>query len=440
MATEAASPPAQAAEPSTPATAGEPVEPNEQGNTAPAPEETPTAPGSTTTPQLPESVRIGRGSGAVGVEDYHKAKSDALKPQPNGSAPAQPPAATQPDGAATPATTTPTQEQSAAAATPPAEETTATATPAATAAVPATPEEHVEAPDRIRIGGLDATERALVTAAVVMAREKKIPFEQAWDRVNGKPAGTTQPGTAPGQAPAAATTATPEPVKSASGKTEQEIKDSIAAKKAEKREAGKSMDTDKMVDIDDEIDVLRDELNQVQRATERAQAEASQAEEVEFQRQVDTNSRTAVTLYPAAEVKDKPGKIDWTSPLGKKTIEISQRLEKQGNPLPFQPDATLRIMQMAANELGIAPIDPDAPPAAPATPTAANSPSTSTATKPQPVRQTAVVRPMQPAASPASGAARTTQNGNGKNGVDVDNIRSVGDYEATKAKLLPARR
>jgi hypothetical protein len=390
--------------------------------------ETTTAPGSTTTPSPEEKpqVIIGR-SRAVGVDDYAKAKEDALKPKPTTEA--QP---TQQAQAAAAETTTgetaPPAETTTGETAPAGETTTGEAATTTTTAAEPEGDDDVKIPDRIRLGGLKDADKAHIAAAKAIALAEGISFADAIIRVSGKtaPAGTS--GTTGGTPQSGA--ATEETLR-----TPEQIQADIIAAKAEKKKAADDLDTGKMYEADEKIDTLRDELTKV----ERAQAARAAVEETQFEQQVASAKTKAVQFYPAAANKERPSEIDWNSPLGKKTIEISKRLEDQGNELVYQADAPLKIMQMAANELGIAPADPAKPAVTkPATPPAQSS--TSTATRPPAVRQTAVVRSTQPAATPASGAARTTQQGNGSNGVEVDKIRTVADYEKAKELLVPGRR
>jgi hypothetical protein len=102
-----------------------------------------------------------------------------------------------------------------------------------------------------------------------------------------------------------------------------------------------------------------------------------------------------------------------------KAAEIFKAMEETGNPLVFDSQAPLKVYQMAANELGIA---PGRPPAAKKSPTPATS-----ATRPRAVEQSAVVKTT--AFSPASGAARTNQTGTIP-GIDIAKVKTAADYES----------
>lgn len=342
------------------------------------------APETTTTPpeDAPAQPRLAK----VDVEGYENLKRAALSPRKGPETTANPPA----------------EEDSEPAKAAP---EIADAPVDGTAPVP--PEDDPDkAPDRVRLGRLkDDGEKKRINNAVQLAADEDISFDEAYARITGKAAG---------QAPAAAEAA-PEAPKF---RTEAEIKADIAAKKAEKKTAADNLDTGAMYAADEEIDTLREELSASQREADQAQSRATQR----FDATVKSSWATAGTLYPIEDAK-----------FAAKMTEIADRLERAKNPLAFAAESPLEVAHMAANELKIAPRDPKAPKT-----TSQPSPSTS-ATKPAAVQQRAVVRSTQPAgATPASGAARTTQ-GNAQPLVDFEKIKSVDDYEKAKETLLRVR-
>lgn len=357
------------------------------------------APGTTTAPKEGPGESSGtaapqpRDSRAVDVESYERMKREALSPAKTPAEPAEAQAPVEPAAEETPAI--PAEE--------PAEE------------IEELPVVEGKAPDRVRLGRLkDDGEKKRINNAVQVAADEGITFTEAWRRLNGDvpPAGVTGGANPP---------APEEPAKPAL-RSRAEIDGEIKAKKEEKRKAASDLDTVKMLDLDDEIDGLKTELTQV----ERAEQEAVIAQQSTFERESDASAAEAVKYYPDSKTEG--------TALRNKIVEIADRLEATKNPLINQPDAPLRVAQMAANELGIAPADPSKPKGNRGTEAPPTKLSSSTATKPALVNQQAVGRPTQPAAAPASGAARTTH-GNGQATVAIGPIRSVADYEAAKEKL-----
>lgn len=355
-----------------------------------------------------------RSTAAVGVDDYQSKVREALQP------PTKP--VTEEKSPATAGKETTTTAESTE--TTEAESTTAAETAGKEAA---TVEDDDKGPDRVRLGRLkDPKDKKRVALATQLAADEEIPFDEAWERVTGKKreAGATKE---------TAETTTEETVSTIEGRSIDEIKTAIDAKKAERKEAAKQLDTTKMVELDDELDVLRDELDTRRRAEERAESERQSREQSAFQAQVSESQAKTVAIYPAA--------ADDNSALAKKMIEIADRMEEQENPLVFQADAPFKIAQMAANELGIAPRDPKAAKAAKdesSTSTAASEKTATTAAKPPTKNQTAVLS--KTAGAAASGAARTTQGSNGQGAADLKNIKTVADYEEVLAQTAGVQR
>lgn len=281
-----------------------------------------------------------------------------------------------------------------------------------------------EPPSRIRIGKLPKNDRALAHAATILAANEGISLMEAMRRVSGEGASG---GTA------AATTTTAEGETTQTETTFRAISDidaEIKAKKDEKRKAGKDLNTERLVELDEEIEALKEEKER----TSQHEAQVAQTQALEHDQQVAASQKRATEVYPACRKAD--GTIDWESPLGKRAWDIAMQMEKDGNPLAFAGDGPFKIMQMAANELSIA---PNAKPAAQKKPAITQQSSTSAAAKPAPVKQAAVVRPQQPAvAATASGAARTTQGGN-SNGSGLGKAKTPEEYEAKLAAVAGVR-
>lgn len=383
--------------------------------TAPA-AEAETTPAIGTTPTTVEEPGQRVGKDAVGVEGYEKMKAEAFaEAAAEKNAPAieeEPP----PAEAAAPLAEVPNPQSQA-----PIEEAPATTEPAAAAE-----EDEDKDPVRIRISGLEDSH--LVAAANKIARKEKIPFAAAWERVAPKKQRDVASGT-PAATPAGETPAAT-PAKSETGRTRAEIEADITARKADKRKAAAEMDNLAILDADDAIETLRDELGQVTTAEARAEQERQTAEKTKFENSVKASQDLAKKNWPDEIADDN-------SALSKRMVELADAYEKNPDLAHhvFEADAPFFFADLAAKELGILPKDLRKPAATPAPATTTPKPATPAATKPALRNQSAVVRPAQPAAVPASGAARTAE-GPAVDTLGLDTVRSVYDYETAKAKAM----
>lgn len=401
-----------------------------QTETSPAPtagEQTPAtgaAPVSTTSPAEVPSDSSGKVAG--GVEGYMDLKERAIaeahaKSQAKAAAPAAPvetaPSTTTeetPAPAASAGETTTTEETPAS--------TTTEETPAPTGDEPTettTTAEHPEedAPDRIRIKGLK--DGHLVATANQIARAEGITFDEAYERVRPKPA--QQP-----------TSTTP----TSNLRSRGDVEADLATARQERRAAAVDADALKdgaqtrREDAIEKIEKLEKELKQVTDAEEQAEFEKEQTAEQKFQTDVRSSKLQAVKYWPDA---------------GKDNTAFSNRMLELSDQYEADPalrhhvsaaDAPFFFAQLVAKEMNIPPVHLQKKPAAPApngsTP---SQPSTPTATRPAAVTQRAVTRPVQPAATPASGAARTTQEAP-KDDFGVDKIKNVADYERVRDLAL----
>lgn len=363
---------------------------------APAKEEAAaTAPGPKTKP--PEDAPHNPRRARVSLEDYEQMKAKALAP-PEPKPPAEAAA----------------EEKGEVGTT---KEEVPEAAPAAAAVdEPPSGDETVDGPDRIRLGGLDAKDRKFIAMAKDLAVVEKIPFADALARLTGKTSVES------GRAEARPS----EDADAPKVRGEAEIQADIDALDAEFDEAGKQLDTSKIAsELRKRERALNKELADSQRVTAQAEQKRQQAERTQFDKTAQDSWAQARKFYPTDDVSFKA-----------KMEEISDRMENAGNTLVYQADSPLTIAHMAANELKIAPRDPNAPPvkAAPAS-NGTNGSQSSTPTRPAAIQQRAVVRSTQPAgATPASGAARTTQ-GTAVPAIDFTKIKSVDDYEKVKEKL-----
>lgn len=404
--------PAEAATPQPATATEENVAGEEVSSTAAAAGSTTTAPkegAAAATPKLIESVDQPRFSEAVDVEGYEKRKRDALKQVPS----LEESAAAHEVEAAQPPVTSDEPEVTSPEGEPPATTAEGEGEPSPADTEPPVTTEPGKVPDRVRIGRLNDKDKTRVANAVQIAADEGIPFEEALARVTGKPRAKTDDEIAAEAQP---------PAEEFTGlRTREQIEADMAALDAEYESAGKDLDTSRMAG---ELRKRERDLDRELAQCERAEIEAKARQERHFEQSVKASNAEAVKFYPDSGKKD--------TPLYNKITEIAGRLEASKNPLIYQADAPMRVAQMAANELGIAPADPKKTVVAK---TPAAKPTTSTATRPAPVNQTAVSRSPQPAATPASGAARTNH-GNGAAPVAFEKIKTVQDYEELKEKLL----
>jgi len=379
----------------------------------------------TTTEEAPETTI---GEDAVGVEGYEKTVAKALedakaaKEKESEERWQQARAAAKADEAGSEADRLAAEgggaEPAAAVETTPSAEETET--PTAEAETTAE-EESQRSEKRIRLKGLP--DGHLVDAANEIARAENIPFAQAWDRVAPKKAAASE------AAPAAAATTEP----AAGLRTRDVIQAEISARKSEKKQAATDLDTGKMYEADEAIEALRDELGRVDSEERKAEQQREEAGRTKFGQEVADATAKAIAYWPESEDKE--------SELSKRTVELADAYEKDPAlaSLVSEANSPFYFTQLAAKELGLLPKHLRKTTAAAPAATAPVKPATPTATKPAPRNQSAVVRPTQPAANPASGAARTTQEGKSKIEDAVDNIRNVSDYERVEQDLKAGR-
>lgn len=178
--------------------------------------------------------------------------------------------------------------------------------------------------------------------------------------------------------------------------------------KRQRREAMRALDYDAMAAAEERIDALEETLIP---AAREAQARSVVAENTAFQR----SAAQAAELYPDASNPD--------SELHKRMVEIEQDLMAASDPLVNQTDKPLRIAQMAAKELSIAPKrkGPAQPPAA------APAPAQQ---QPRPVARVSMTAPL------AAPGARTTTPPVPAVEQQIAAVASEEDYFAAKAALL----
>ncbi len=274
------------------------------------------------------------------------------------AAPAAEPQATTPE--ATPAEESPVPEGEAA---PSAE--------AAPAAVEGEPGEHEEDESpltpftgdkaRIRVSENDKAGRLAIS---IIKRNKDLTISEALERANKQLGIVTAP---PAAAPSEVTPAAP-----AASDLPQTLADTDAALTALEDEREKALNEVRLEDVAKMDRKLR-QLDRHRTALER-NAEKSEVQAVtDYNVQFDQSNAKAVELYEFARQPE--------SAAAKRMAEIDSALKDNADPLYGSPDKPLRIAQMVAAEMNIAPRRKGTPAPAPARPAAPAAPAPTTIKK-----------------------------------------------------------
>jgi len=264
----------------------------------------------------------------------------------------------------------------------------------------------------LNLQGLSAISRETI---LIMRRNPDLSPSEAEARAKTK-LGVSQPGNSTA-APAAGTQGQQQQEATAPVQTLEDTQKQITEARKALREATKAMQFETQAELQDKLfDLQQQEF----RLTREADTKASRAQQ-EFHTTVDVSQRKALELYPDVAKAD--------SPLVRRMEEIDADLQDSGNPLFDSPDKYLKIAQMAANDLGVAPkskkaastvaaVKPQGQVQLPARPAAG---TTSRATQPPPI---------------SGGGARTTQSNAAQTLNEVlDKVTSLDDYEALKREL-----
>jgi len=206
-------------------------------------------------------------------------------------------------------------------------------------------------------------------------------------------------------------------------RTLESVKAEIADWKAKRNEAIKNIEVDTQIEAEEALDALREELVLLTVSETEAKKTAEQQQLTAAEQAWQESQARILEVYPAA-AQD--------GPIHDKAEEIVGRLRATNNPAADSPNLPFLAYQMAANEMGIAPLAGQA--ATNGSNGKTTKPSTSVPLKPRPVTQQAVVngRSTQPAVAP--GGARTTQP-QGPATPNLDSVNSLADYERVKASL-----
>lgn len=188
----------------------------------------------------------------------------------------------------------------------------------------------------------------------------------------------------------------------------------LAEMRADRKQAfAQDLDFAKAADLDERIEAIKDHIAE----TKRSEAESEQEQRLEWEQTLEASKARAVEAYPDT--------TNAQSALVLKMVEIDAQLKEDGNPLFHAADKPLKLAQMAANELGIAPRRQGA------------APTRKNVVSSQPAQTT---RSVQPAGIPVSGSARTTQvSNNGQIGVvELDKVNDEESWRAAMKKLKAA--
>lgn len=173
-----------------------------------------------------------------------------------------------------------------------------------------------------------------------MKRNKDMPMEEAIDKAKAQLGVATK-----------AAQAEPEAPSNGLPKSMQETDAAIKQLRVERRKANTELRFEDATDYSEKLEDLIQHRSSLERQGERQQAEAVQG----YERQFTSSTARAEEFYAFA--------ADPASPGGKRMKEIDDAMEEMGDPLFHSADKPLRIAQMVAAEMNIAPRRKGAPPA-----------------------------------------------------------------------------
>jgi hypothetical protein len=178
-------------------------------------------------------------------------------------------------------------------------------------------------------------------AASYMKRNRDLPMEEAMARAKAQLGIKDEPARTDPNAEAAAQTNAPESVDA----VDAAIKDL----RAQRKKANTELNFELVSELSDKLEDLIQQRFQVERQAERKQMEASAS----YDKQFTASEAKAAELYPLAG--------DPKSEFGKRMMEVEAELRANGDPLYENPMKPLRIAQMVAAEMNIAPRKKGAP-------------------------------------------------------------------------------
>lgn len=189
-------------------------------------------------------------------------------------------------------------------------------------------------------------------AAAFKIRNKDWTLEQCLDaakaKLGVKPAGTPAPNA---------------PTNPDLPQTVAAVDSAIDQLEADKIAAAKELDVTKVAELDVKIRKMDRHRETLEKQAERQETQRA----TEYDTQFTASETRAADFYPDAAKPD--------SPFGRRMVEIEESLKELGDPLYFSPEKPLKVAQMVASELNIAPRKPGAKAPAPAPRPAAPKPA-----------------------------------------------------------------
>jgi hypothetical protein len=131
--------------------------------------------------------------------------------------------------------------------------------------------------------------------------------------------------------------------KETQGETLESVEAQIAELKEQRKEAKKAFDTDLEIELEEQIDALKDKRAELAVKVKQQQS----VEEQRFYAEANKAEERAIEFYPDA--------ANPQSALAKEMARIDKDLIATDNPLIYDPNKAFKVAQMAANNLAIAP-------------------------------------------------------------------------------------
>jgi hypothetical protein len=191
----------------------------------------------------------------------------------------------------------------------------------------------------------------------------------------------------------------------APARTLDDVSSEYTALKAERKAAMAGLELERVAELDDKLDDLRDEREALRVAEAKASVSRESAEETAFLSAYEQAEAKAVAHYPDTTNPD--------SALTKRMVEMDQRMKRLGDPLFNSPNKPFLLAQAAATELGIPMSDPKA------------------------VTRPASKAPVRRPVPPASGSARTSEPVDSATKLEkaIGSVATMEDYDKVVASL-----
>jgi hypothetical protein len=192
-----------------------------------------------------------------------------------------------------------------------------------------------------------------------------------------------------------------DPLPTEESESSASVREAIKELKGKKKEELSLLNFENATDIDDQIDELREKLDELKITEARENSRKEQAATDSFYAQYAASEDKTIGLYPDAAVKN--------SPMAKEMARIQAEMLELGDPLYYAADKPFILAKEAALNLGIP----------------MRKPWTA------PVKKSVQHRPIQP----ASGNARTTTNSAQRTSEVIAGIKTSDDYERLVASM-----